>query len=169
LKRAPASSAFGNENSGGAQYRSRIVGSKTRCLPALGGSMTELSVTDGCRWRGGDGIRMRRRVPQWLVNIARYSKLYTQGNGPSSGETEAIILGCPGLMGDPVPPRNPAGIGSNFLDLQSVRFGSDSDPGSRLSQVRSAPRCQNQPSHARPKPGLAALRCFKAAKVELIL
>jgi hypothetical protein len=31
-----------------------------------------LSVTDVCRWRGGDGTSMRFRVPEPLVNIAHF-------------------------------------------------------------------------------------------------
>jgi hypothetical protein len=41
VKRVPASSVSGNENSEGAQRRSIIVGMRARCFPALGGSMTD--------------------------------------------------------------------------------------------------------------------------------
>ena len=41
MKRVPASSVSGNENSEGAQRPSTIVGMRARCFPALGGSMTD--------------------------------------------------------------------------------------------------------------------------------
>src|ERR1700736_4388027 len=41
LKRVPASSALGNEDSEGAQQRSRIVGMRARCFPCFGGSITD--------------------------------------------------------------------------------------------------------------------------------
>ena len=44
-----------------------------RALLGSGGSAT-LSVTDDGRWRGGDGTRMRLRVPEPLVNIAHIPK-----------------------------------------------------------------------------------------------
>ena len=40
--------------------------------------MTDLSVTDGCRWRGGDESQhAASRVPP-LVNIAHYEKLISR-------------------------------------------------------------------------------------------
>ena len=66
---------------------------------------------------------MRFPARQCLINIAHYSKLCTQGNGPRSGGTEAIILGCPGLVGDPILPRNPSDIRSNFLTFEASAQG----------------------------------------------
>ena len=44
-------------------------------LPCFGGgSIHRLSVTDGCRWLGGDGINMRLRVPESVVNTAHIPK-----------------------------------------------------------------------------------------------
>jgi hypothetical protein len=45
------------------------------CSPAtLGGSATELSVTENCRGRVGDGTNMPRRKANLLVNIAHIPK-----------------------------------------------------------------------------------------------
>jgi hypothetical protein len=41
-------------------------------LPCVGRERYRLSVTDVCRWRGGDGTSMRFRVPEPLVNIAHF-------------------------------------------------------------------------------------------------
>jgi hypothetical protein len=43
-------------------------------LPCVGREHYRLSVTDGCRWRGGDGTSMLFRIPEWLVNIAHFQK-----------------------------------------------------------------------------------------------
>jgi hypothetical protein len=47
-------------------------------LPYRGGSVTELSVTDGCQWRGGDPANIRPRKPfYWSIllihqNLTRF-------------------------------------------------------------------------------------------------
>src|ERR1700726_4461164 len=41
-------------------------------LPCFGREHYRLSVTDVCRWRGGDGTRMRFRVPAAMVKIAHF-------------------------------------------------------------------------------------------------
>ena len=41
-----------------------------------GRSVTELSVTDGCRWRGDDRHTMDPRVLKSVVNIAQSYKIY---------------------------------------------------------------------------------------------
>jgi hypothetical protein len=38
------------------------------------GSITGLSVTDGCRWQDSNGTSMRFRVLELLVNIAHFRK-----------------------------------------------------------------------------------------------
>src|ERR1700730_4382982 len=46
-----------------------------RSCPAPGsGGSTTLSVTDRCRWRGGDGTSMRLRVSTSMINIAHISR-----------------------------------------------------------------------------------------------
>jgi hypothetical protein len=49
-----------------------------------GGSVTELSVTDGCRWRGGDGSIMPQCKSHLLVNIAHSSKFHVFGAAKST-------------------------------------------------------------------------------------
>jgi len=49
-KHVQASSAFGNENSKRAQYRSRIGRVRSRLSSVSGGSVTELSVTDSSQY-----------------------------------------------------------------------------------------------------------------------
>jgi hypothetical protein len=41
-------------------------------LPCFGREHYRLSVTDVCRWRGGDGTSMRFRVPAAMVKIAHF-------------------------------------------------------------------------------------------------
>ena len=43
-------------------------------LSCVGREHYRLSVTDGCRWRGGDGTSILFRVPEALVNIAHMLK-----------------------------------------------------------------------------------------------
>ena len=45
-------------------------------LPCFGREHYRLSVTDVCRWRGGDGISMRFRVPAAMVKIAHFPEFY---------------------------------------------------------------------------------------------
>jgi hypothetical protein len=45
-------------------------------LPCKGGSVTELSVTDGCRWRGGDQANMAQYKSYLVVNIAHSPKFH---------------------------------------------------------------------------------------------
>ena len=45
-------------------------------FPALGGSVTGLSVTDSCRWWGGDRTNLRLRVPDPVSNIAQSWKFH---------------------------------------------------------------------------------------------
>ena len=55
--------------------RALILCVEHRCSPAtLGGSATELSVTENCRGRVGDGTNMPRRKANLLVNIAHIPK-----------------------------------------------------------------------------------------------
>jgi hypothetical protein len=62
-------------------------------LPCKGGSVTELSVTDGCQRRGGDRTTMPQCKSCLLVNIAHSPKLHTfrcskikpGSNGAASG------------------------------------------------------------------------------------
>src|ERR1700680_2178044 len=49
-------------------------------LPCIGRERAALSVTDGCRWRGGDGTSMLFRVPESVVNIAHFQKLNGVGH-----------------------------------------------------------------------------------------
>jgi hypothetical protein len=55
-------------------------------LPCKGGSVTELSVTDGCRWRGGDRVSMAQCKSCLLVNIA-HSPKFSNGSGSVSGRS----------------------------------------------------------------------------------
>ena len=48
-------------------------------LPCFGREHYRLSVTDVCRWRGGDGTSMRFGVPAAMVNIAHFPEF----NSPS--------------------------------------------------------------------------------------
>jgi hypothetical protein len=50
-------------------------------LPCIGRERAALSVTDGCRRRGGDVTTMLFRVPEALVNIAHFQKLNEIGHG----------------------------------------------------------------------------------------
>jgi hypothetical protein len=55
--------------------RALILCVEHMCSPAtLGGSATELSVTENCRGRVGDGTNMPRRKANLLVNIAHIPK-----------------------------------------------------------------------------------------------
>jgi hypothetical protein len=45
-------------------------------LPCVGREHYRLSVTDSCRWPGGDETSMLFRVSELLVNIAHFPKLY---------------------------------------------------------------------------------------------
>jgi hypothetical protein len=47
---------------------------RSRCFPLLGGSTTELSVTDSCRWHGGDATNLPPRFSNYR------SILLTLGN-----------------------------------------------------------------------------------------
>ena len=45
-------------------------------LPCIGRERAALSVTDGCRWRDGDGTSMRLRVPGlWSILLTFQKKL----------------------------------------------------------------------------------------------
>jgi hypothetical protein len=55
-------------------------------LPCKGGSVTELSVTDGCRWRGGDQANIAQYKSCLLVNIAHSPKFHN-GYGSVSGRS----------------------------------------------------------------------------------
>jgi hypothetical protein len=48
-------------------------------LPCTGGSVTELSVTDGCQWRGGDQTNVPQCKSCLLVNIAHLAKFHVFG------------------------------------------------------------------------------------------
>jgi hypothetical protein len=50
----------------------------------LGGSVTDLSVTDGCRWRGGDFNSMLQCEASLLVNIAHSREVNELGQLPSA-------------------------------------------------------------------------------------
>jgi len=52
----------------------------------LDGRITELSVTDGCLWRFGDGIRMRPEFREPLVNIAHSRKFHELGSRDQIGQ-----------------------------------------------------------------------------------
>ena len=84
-------------------------------LPCIGREHYRLSVTDGCRCWGDDESSMRFRVPKWLVNIAHYSKLYTRGNGPSSGKLRPS-------SGDALGPRYRMTGGSTSNSAQSFEY-----------------------------------------------
>jgi hypothetical protein len=43
-------------------------------LPCVGREHYRFSVTDDCRWRGGDGTSLLFRIPEWPVNIAHFQK-----------------------------------------------------------------------------------------------
>jgi len=43
-------------------------------LACVGREHYRLSVTDDCRWRGGDRASMLFRIPEWLINIAHFQK-----------------------------------------------------------------------------------------------
>ena len=86
---------------------SRNVGTRTRCFPRLGGSITGLSVTDSCRWLDGDETSMRFQIPESLVNIAHFSKKH----GPSAGDAEAVRCLGRRASGSPLL-TNPGDIGS---------------------------------------------------------
>src|SRR6202035_3647193 len=45
-------------------------------LPCIGRERAALSVTDSCRRRGGDGISIRFRIRESVVNIAQSSKFH---------------------------------------------------------------------------------------------
>jgi hypothetical protein len=46
------------------------------CFRALGGSVTELSVTENCHGRDGDEFSLHRSHREILVNSALYSKIF---------------------------------------------------------------------------------------------
>jgi hypothetical protein len=53
----------------------------------VGGSATELSVTESCHGRGGDRAKMLPCVPEFLVNTAHIPKLIQSSGGQRSGRT----------------------------------------------------------------------------------
>jgi hypothetical protein len=83
---------------------------RSRRFPALGRSATELSVTDSYLCRSGDEFNMRFRVPQWLVNIAHFSKLSGgRETAPARGELRPSSEGSPFVDGDPCRTKTPSG------------------------------------------------------------
>jgi hypothetical protein len=55
-------------------------------LPCIGREHDRLSVTDGCRWRRGDGVNVQQRMACRLVKIAHSRKFNRAGHrgGPAS-------------------------------------------------------------------------------------
>ena len=60
----------------------------------------ELSVTDGCRRRGGDPATMRVQVPESVVNSAQSCKFHEMTNRRSMAEAAG---GFPGVAPEPLP------------------------------------------------------------------
>jgi hypothetical protein len=81
---------------------------RSRRFPALGGSATELSVTDSCLCRSGDGSSMRLPVPQWLLNIAHFAELSGQETAPARGELRPSSEGSPLVDGYPCRTKTPS-------------------------------------------------------------
>jgi len=64
-------------------------------LPCVGREHYRLSVTDGCRWRGGDETSMRSGFPESLVNIAHFQTINELAAAPRNLRRPTPFSPCP--------------------------------------------------------------------------